>query len=149
MRWNLTSGEAATTIGRHYWEPNHCSYGAYGQKGDILCRPSIERPTIAGGLQPRFHEVHRSGAQCVPSPTCARTCGDKKEKKNRQKNNANDNWIEQQMREALATVDDGMAVRTAGRQYEIPSSILQSHVYGTTMYRRRGRKGTLTNVEEE
>jgi len=41
-----------------------------------------------------------------------------------------------------------MVVCNTARQYWIPSSILRGHVYGTTVYRKRNKKGTLTNVEE-
>jgi len=45
-------------------------------------------------------------------------------------------------------MDEGMPVRTARREFGIPASTLRGHVYGTTLYRRRGRKGVLTSKEE-
>jgi len=53
------------------------------------------------------------------------------------------------MRKALATVDDGMAMRVVSRQNGIPSSTLRGQVYGTTLNRKRGRKGVLTEGKED
>lgn len=61
----------------------------------------------------------------------------------------NGNWTSQQLRSAIADVDDGDTIRSAARDHGIPCSSLRGHVYGTTMQRRRGRKGVLTDAEEE
>jgi len=53
------------------------------------------------------------------------------------------------MKKALVAMDDGMPIRTAARDHCIPSSTLRGHVYGKALYRKRGRKGVLSDIEEQ
>jgi len=67
----------------------------------------------------------------------------------RRKRKLNGNWNYDQLKSAIANVDEGMSIREAGRINGIPSSTLRGHVYGTTIYRKRGKKRVLTEAEEE
>jgi len=61
----------------------------------------------------------------------------------------NGNWTTEQLQSAIVDVDEGMPIREAGRINGIPSSSLRGHLYGTTIYRKRGKEGVLTNAEDE
>lgn len=52
------------------------------------------------------------------------------------------------MSRALADIDDGKPIRASARDNDIPTSTLRSHFYGTTLARKRGKKGILTETEE-
>jgi hypothetical protein len=60
----------------------------------------------------------------------------------------NGNFSDQQLRAAMAAVDRGCPVQTAALDYDVPRSILRSHVIGITLSRKRGRKPVLSATEE-
>ena len=70
--------------------------------------------------------------------------------RNRQKRlKKNGNWSNAQLKSALADFDDGMSMRGVARENGIPPSTLRGHIYGTTLQRRRGKVGVLTDEEEK
>jgi hypothetical protein len=60
----------------------------------------------------------------------------------------NGNWGDQQLRVALAAVEQGCPVQTTALDYGIPRSSLRCHVMGLTVTRKRGRKPILSPIEE-
>ena len=59
------------------------------------------------------------------------------------------NWSDQQLKAAMVAVDMGCPVQTATLDYDVPKSILYSHVMGITLSQKRGKKPMLSAVEEE
>jgi hypothetical protein len=60
----------------------------------------------------------------------------------------NGNCKDDDLRGAIATVDDGMNIRRAATKFGIPRSSLEDWLYGRTRSRRRGKEGTLIAEEE-
>jgi len=61
----------------------------------------------------------------------------------------NRNWRDAELRSAIADIDKGVPIRTAGRDHRIPATTLRRHLYGNTIQRRRGKIGVLTEKKEE
>jgi len=64
------------------------------------------------------------------------------------KRKKNKNWIDDQLKSAIADFNEGIPIRAIARKNGILTSTLKGHIYGTTLYRRRGKKGVLIDVEE-
>ena len=60
----------------------------------------------------------------------------------------NGNWTDEQLRSALAAVDDGFPMRMAAIQNNIPYSSFRDWCFGRTRSRRRGKMSVLTPEEE-
>lgn len=61
----------------------------------------------------------------------------------------NRNWTTSQLEKALAAIDNDMPVRFATKEQDILSSTLRGHVYGTILYRKRGRNACALSEAEE
>ena len=61
----------------------------------------------------------------------------------------NGNWTDAQLEKVLSAItDDGMKIREASRLYNIPTTSLRNHLWGTTPRRHRGICPTLKHDEE-
>lgn len=66
-----------------------------------------------------------------------------------QRQRKNGNWTDEQLRCAMAAVDDGKTMKKAAEENNIPYSSFRDHCYGKTRSRRRGVQGVLTPEEEK
>jgi hypothetical protein len=64
------------------------------------------------------------------------------------KKRKNGNWKDDDLRGAIAAVDDGMNIRRVVAKFGIPRLSLEDWLYGRTRSHRRGKEGTLTAEEE-
>jgi hypothetical protein len=60
----------------------------------------------------------------------------------------NGNWTNEQLRKALAAVDDGQSMKKAAEENHIPYSSFRDWCYGKTRSRKRGVKAVLSPEEE-
>ena len=60
----------------------------------------------------------------------------------------NGNWIDEDLQQVLAAIDNNMNILKANKTFHIPYSSLQEWCYGQRTSRKRGSRGVLT-VEEE
>jgi hypothetical protein len=60
----------------------------------------------------------------------------------------NGNWTDEQLRKALAAVDDGQSMKKAAEENHIPYSSFHDWYYGKTRSRKRGVKVVLSPKEE-
>jgi hypothetical protein len=67
----------------------------------------------------------------------------------RDKLKKNGNWSNDQLRQGIAAVDNGMSMKKAAETYGIPYSSFRDWCYGRTSTRLRGARGVLTGEEEE
>lgn len=58
-------------------------------------------------------------------------------------------WTDEQLREALADVDDGMSMRKVANMYNIPYSSFGEWCYGIQTTRKKGPPSVLSPTEEE
>ena len=68
-------------------------------------------------------------------------------RQNRERKNGN--WTDEQLRRAMAAVDNGKSMKKAAEENNIPYSSFRDHCYGKTRSRRRGVSGVLTPEEEK
>ena len=68
-------------------------------------------------------------------------------RRNRERKNGN--WTDEQLRRAMAAVDNGKSMKKAAAENNIPYSSFRDHCYGKTRSRRRGVEGVLTAEEEK
>ena len=61
----------------------------------------------------------------------------------------NDLWTDDNLKQALAIVDNGMNIHKASETFHISYSILREWCYGQRMSRKRGNKDVLIPKEEQ
>lgn len=67
----------------------------------------------------------------------------------RHREKKNGNWTDEQLRCAMAAVDNGKTMKKAAEENIIPYSSFRDHCYGKTRSRKRGVHGVLTPEEEQ
>ena len=82
------------------------------------------------------------------SGDCQQRVGGRRPAAQRKRIRKNGNWTDEQMRCAIAAVDDGVSFRKAAEDNHIPLTTLRDWYQGRTRSRMRGRKGVLTADEE-
>ena len=79
---------------------------------------------------------------------CVRRRGGRRPASQQRRSKKNGNWTDEQLRSALAAVDNGLSMRLAAQRNNIPYSSFRDWCYGHTRSRRRGKMSVLTPEEE-
>lgn len=57
-------------------------------------------------------------------------------------------WTEEQLKEAMQAIKDGMSVRTAATEFRIPRRTLRNHIKSDVTEKKMGRPSCLTSMQE-